>query len=171
MKTFKKVLSLCFAVVLFVVCSPVDALASESVSVLPISRIYEAPDYEDTSAQWYIVDGSGIVRSTPTLGACSISMGYTSEGLYAEFYTNCSHTSEEVGVRDIKIQKKVGIFWSTVATSAGGSCADCSLYGGSILYTNAEYGETYRISCVHYAYCGGYDLQLENVTGGHKYTY
>lgn len=170
-KQTKKVISLCLAIAMLVMGYSNEVVASETIESYVITRINELPNYDDTGVEWFIMNGNENERSTPSLTSCSISIGCSSSGLSAEFYTNCSHVSEEVGVRDIKIQKKVGIFWSTVATSDGGSCGDSSIYGGSILYSNAEYGETYRVSCVHFAYCGGYDLQGENVTDGVKFTY
>lgn len=169
-KIFKKRISLFLAVVILVLCLPGDVSASENVNFCAMNRIYGMPDY-DNEYIWDVLEVSDNVRSTPSLTNCSVACSYSSQGMYIEIYTVCSHQSEEVGVRDVKIQKQVGVFWSTVATSAGGSCADSVAYGGSLLYSGAEYGATYRVSTVHFAYCGGYDLQAEHVTGGSKCTY
>lgn len=150
---------------------PTNVSAAEVKENYPVKRIYQMPHVNDSSTQWFVIESAESERSTPSLTSCSISISCSSAGLYVGFYTNCSHTSEEIGVRDIKIQKKVGIFWTTVLTSAGGSCGDDYMYGASLLYSNAEYGATYRVSCTHFAYCGGYDLQGQNVTDGVKFTY
>lgn len=169
-RIFKKRISLLLAVVILFLCLPGEASASESVSQCPMNRIYGTPDY-DNGCFWDVLESEENARSLPELTNCSVSCSYSSQGMHVEIYTTCSHQSEEVGVKDVKIQKQVGIFWSTVATSTGGSCADSIAYGGSLLYTGAEYGATYRVSCVHFAYCGGYDLQSEHVTGGSICTY
>ena len=169
-KIFKKRISLFLAVVILVLCLPGEVSASESVEAYSLNRIYGTPDFNNGYV-WDVLDENGNMRSTPSLTNCSIARSYSSAGLHIEIYTTCSHQSEEVGVRDVKVQKQVGIFWSTVATSTGGSCADDYVYGGSLLYSGAEYGATYRVSCVHFAYCGGYDLQAEHVTEGAKCVY
>ena len=169
-KVFKKRISLFLAVVIFVLCLPGEVSASESVKSYSMNRIYGTPNYDNGSI-WDVLTENDSARSTPVLTHCNVGVSYSSAGMHVEIYTTCSHQSEEVGVKDVKIQKQVGIFWSTVATSTGGSCADSVIYGGSLLYSGAEYGATYRVSCVHFAYCGGYDLQAEHVTGGSKCTY
>ncbi len=170
-KQRKRILATFLAVLMLVLGCHNTTSAAEAPAVYAVKRIYELPNYDNTNVEWFVIDGNTNVRSTPSLTSCSISMGCSSAGLEVAFYTNCSHMSEEVGIKDIRIQKQVGIFWTTVATSAGGSCGDTCVYGGSLLYTNAEYGATYRVIGVHFAYCGGYDLQAENVTGGVKFTY
>lgn len=166
-----KLLSVFMMVVVLVFGWHNTASAAEMPEVYSVNRINGYPSYENSNVEWFVIDGNENTRSTPSLSSCSISIGCSSAGLQVSFYTHCTHVSEEVGIKDIKIQKKVGIFWSTVATSTGGSCGDDYMYGGTLLYTNAEYGETYRVIGVHFAYCGGYDLQAENVTGGVKFTY
>lgn len=170
-KQRKKILGIFLVVAMLVVGYHNTASAAEIPEVYSVNRIYEVPDYDNPDTEWFVIDGNMTIRSTPSLSSCSIGISCSSAGLQVSFYTHCTHTSEEIGIRDVKIQKKVGIFWTTVATSAGGSCGDTGVYGGSLLYTNAVYGETYRVIGVHFAYCGGYDLQLENVTGGVKFTY
>ncbi len=170
-KRKKRILGAFLAVMMMVLGYHNTAEAAEVPEVYSVKRIYEFSNYNNPNVEWFTVEGNTNVRSTPSLTNCSIGINCSSAGLQVSFYTTCSHTSEEVGIKDVKIQKKVGIFWTTVATSAGGSCGDTYAYGGTLLYTNAEYGETYRVIGVHFAYCGGYDLQLENVTGGVKFTY
>ncbi len=171
----KKMMSLCLTVALLVFCLPARVWAAEdAVEVYQLHTIYGTADYSNENTQWTTVsggNGNDMARSAPWLNHCSIGVTPLSTGLQVDFVTYCSQQAEEVGVRDIEIQKKVGIFWSTVATSVGGSQGDTDGYGGYLLYGNAEYGETYRVSCVHFAYCGGYDLQAENVTPGYKYEY
>lgn len=168
----QKGISLCLALVLCVLCFPGEVSAAEYVEHCQMKRVYTVPVYENTELTWAVVDSQGNAKATvPYITNCFTDRDDTSEGMKLTFTTICSNMSEEVGVKDVKVEKKVGIFWSTVATSEGGSCADASTYRGSLLFTGAEYGSTYRVSCVHFAYCGGYDLQQEGGCEAKKFTY
>lgn len=101
---------------------------------------------------------------------CMINTYSSSKGLLVECFTDATQTASVLGVKDIKIQKKVWYGWKTVATSTGGEEYNTEMMGCSVLYSNAEYGETYRISCVHYGNVDGYN-EVENQTEGIVFTY
>lgn len=171
-KRVQKGISLCLALVLSVMCFPGQVAAAEYVEHCELIRDYTVPVYENTELTWTVVDSQGNARATvPFLTTCSTNRYDSSEGMTLTFTTICSNVSEEVGVKDIVVEKKSGIFWTTVATGEGGSCADTNVYRGSLLYAGAEYGTTYRVTCVYFAYCGGYDLQLEGGSDAKKFTY
>lgn len=60
-------------------------------------------------------------RDSSYLKNCNISAAYMSYGLYIQTETGTTVTASELGVKDIKVQQKNGIFWTTIATSGGGS--------------------------------------------------
>ena len=101
---------------------------------------------------------------------CIISVSCSEEGMRIGITTGSVGTSSVIGVRDIVIMKKVWYGWKTVATSDGDEAYDSGIMGVSLLYTNAEYDETYRITCVHYANVNGY-IEGENDTGAFVFTY
>ena len=101
---------------------------------------------------------------------CFINVDCSSDGMLVDFNTSCSTVASVVGVTDIKIQKKVWYGWSTVATSSGGERENSISYSGHILYEDAEYGATYRVSCVHYGDVDGYEEQ-DNQTENFVFTY
>lgn len=105
-----------------------------------------------------------------TIFNCIIDIYCSSDGMLVEVTTDCLGTASVIGVKDIKIQKKVWYGWKTVATSEGGARENGNTYAGSILYTGAEYGETYRVSCVHYADVDGYE-EGKNVIDSFVFTY
>ncbi|MBE5892602.1 MAG: hypothetical protein E7286_04380 [Lachnospiraceae bacterium] len=82
---------------------------------------------------------------------CFISVYCGSSGMEIAFNTDCVQTASRIGVKDIVIKQKVWYGWKTVATSAGGYLTNVDMFVGEIVFTNAIKGETYRITCTHYA--------------------
>lgn len=168
----KRLFGIALAVALAVGFNPCQAAAAESVMTLVLTETSELPDYDDPNVIWTTASGGtgGSARAL-YLVDCSIGMGYSSQGLSMSFVTGCSEEAAEIGVSDVKVQKKVGIFWSTVASGAGSYEENSYDYGATSLYPNTEYGSTYRVSCRHYAYVDGTYIYLDNETDGHKCTY
>ena len=101
---------------------------------------------------------------------CRISVICSSDGLLAQMSTDCMPEASAIGVKDISIEKRVWYGWKEVAVSSGGEISDSTTFGGSLLYTDAEYGETYRITCTHYATADEY-VEVVNQTDGFVFTY
>lgn len=101
---------------------------------------------------------------------CFILYGCSEDGLSLDFSTGASQTASVLGVKDIKIQKKVWFGWNTVAKSSGYEVEDRASSGGTIIYTDAKFGATYRVSCVHYGTVDVYD-EVENVTDPFVFEY
>ncbi len=101
---------------------------------------------------------------------CIISVSGDDEAMHIDITTNASGMASVIGVKDVKIMKKVWYGWSTVAVSDGGESQNRSMMGISIPYANAVKDATYRITCVHYADVNGY-TEGENDTGAFVYTY
>ena len=91
------------------------------------------------------------ISSRALLHNCLISVYSGSSGMEVAFMTGCSQIASSIGVKEIAIKQKVWYGWKTVATSSGGYNTNDTVYIGTILYTNAIKGETYRITCTHYA--------------------
>ncbi len=105
------------------------------------------------------------------LASCTITYGMSSSGLHVEITTACANGSaSSLGVKDVKIQKKVWWGWDTIATSSGGQDTNCHEVGIQFDYAGVEVGQTYRISCVHY---GTYDVytDLYNETSAFEFRY
>lgn len=105
-----------------------------------------------------------------TFAQCFFSVSGSDEGMSILIHTGTTGIASVVGVKDIKIQKKVWYGWSTVAVSDGGEQTDVSGMAVTILYRNAVKGETYRILCTHYADVDGYE-EFEADSGEFVYTY
>jgi len=104
------------------------------------------------------------------LAQCIISVSGDKDAMYIDISTGAVGTASVIGVKDIKIQKKVWYGWSTVAICDGAESHDHTMMGISIPYANAEKGATYRITCIHYADVDGY-IEGENDTGAFVYDF
>ena len=67
--------------------------------------------------------------------------------------TNSTTRADEIGVKDVVLQEKVNGVWKNI-NIAGGSEQNSYDYGGSVVYTNAVKGRSYRAHCTHYAKYG-----------------
>lgn len=101
---------------------------------------------------------------------CSIVIGCESDGLVVDIATGASQTASSLGIKNIKIEQKKWYGWKLVATAEDVEVQNRASLGISLLYTGAEYGETYRVSCVHYGTVDSY-TEEENVTPGVVYKY
>lgn len=154
-------LGLILAVIMSISWNPMQALAAEEVDILQFERTSQP------SAEGNVGEASDADTAAPRLTAIigySVTPEFNSNGLHVKFYTQSSQKAEEVGVEDVKIQKKVGIFWSTVATASHDGAGDTDIYNSAITYGNVESGKTYRVTCTHFAYIGGNYLQQSNTS-------
>ena len=108
-------------------------------------------------------------RDSGYLKNCNISAAYMSYGLYIQTETGTTKMASELGVKDIKVQQKNGIFWTTIATSGGGSITNDDWFLGSCECKNAVSGEIYRIKCTHFAYIGGNYYHYDNTSDPFTY--
>lgn len=154
-------LGLILAVIMSISWNPMQALAAEEVDILQFQRIPQ-PSAEGNVGETSDADMAA-ARAVAILDK-NITLEFNSNGLYVKFYTLASQKAEEVGVEDVKIQKKVGILWSTVATASHDGAGDTDIYNSSISYGNVESGKTYRVTCTHFAYIGGNYLQQSNTS-------
>lgn len=176
MKNLRRALCLLLAGLLLIGLDPVYAAASEEAAIAAMQMMQqEALTLELTEdgvyGGLYDVDGGSGARVV-MLTNCAIRMTYETSSLYLEFVTGCNYEADEIGVTDIKVQKQKGIFWETwetIATSEGGYENNSYDHIGNCTCTSVVKGETYRVSCTHYAYVRGVYYSLENVTDGHKF--
>lgn len=112
-------------------------------------------------------------KDTPTarttLTNCFILYSCSEDGLEVDISTGAARTASVLGVKDIKVEQKVWYGWKTVLTSDGYEVYNRASSGCSFVY-DAEVGETYRISCVHYGTVDEY-TEIENDTGSFEFQY
>lgn len=165
-KKVRKIAALAFAVMLFGSAPMMEAEAAQQYNTR--NETVEKIDavVKEISEEDFLKNSN--VRTA--LYNCLINVGCSSDGMYVEFVVNADDTASVIGIKNIKIQKKVWYGWKTVATSDGAEDYNAGMFACSILYSGAEYGETYRISCVHYANVNGY-TELENEIDSFVFTY
>ncbi len=149
---------------LFLVSAPcTQALAAEADT-----------GYEEVQVLEASVHALPVDENAPSLqtlfGSCSIDISGSDSGMLIQIQTQSYGVSSVIGVKDIKIQKKVWYGWQTVGTSSGGELTNVSNMVCSVLYEGAEKGETYKITCVHYANVDGYKEGTSD-TGAFVYNY
>ncbi|MED9904376.1 MAG: hypothetical protein UFG06_09340 [Lachnospiraceae bacterium] len=175
MKKKRRVLCMVLAVMLCLGMNPMGAMAAETVGADVMEMIrsdglsLDIAD-ENVFGGLYDLEANGNAREV-MLTNCAIRMAYVdSTYLHMEFVTGSNAEATQIGVKDIEVQEKNGIFWNTIATSAGGSATDTYAFSGSCNSYTVELGKTYRVCCTHYAYINGSYLFLDNVTDGHKFS-
>lgn len=99
-----------------------------------------------------------------SLSNSSISLGIASNGLRIICETNSTTRADEIGVKDVVLEEKVNGVWRSISI-AGGAERDSHTYGGSVVYTNAVKGRSYRAHCTHYAKYGSTTKTLYGEVG------
>lgn len=163
-----KILSLLLSAILFAGIIPADVLAASPVESMQM-YVQEAALENPDVVMYGNPNENNMSRDASYLINCNISAAYMSYGLYIQTETGTTVKASELGIKDIKVQQKNGIFWTTIATSGGGSITNDDVFCGSCECRNAVSGETYRIKCTHYAYIGGNYYHYDNTTDGFKY--
>lgn len=148
MKLLKKIACTLLTAILFNASIATPVLAAEQTDVVEL---------EATITTYDLSSFEGIESRSTTFTNTAIDIRFESDGMHIVIHTGTSMTASVIGVKDIEIQKK-GIFgiWSTVATSTGGEAYNISNCAASLTYTGAVEGETYRVTCTHYADVDGY---------------
>lgn len=158
-----------------VACTALVALLLVSIPAMETRAAEVYVEESEEVAELKFIADEVLTDSNPPMARtalfnCMINVDCSSEGMWVDFNTNSSGTASVIGVKDIEIKKKVWYGWKTVATSSGGERENSNSYAGHILYEDAEYGETYRITCVHYADVDGYEEQ-DNQLDSFVFTY
>ncbi|MFQ8702722.1 MAG: hypothetical protein ACLR9I_02710 [Eisenbergiella sp.] len=99
-----------------------------------------------------------------SLSDCRITIGIVSNGISISCDTNSTTRADEIGVKDVVLQEKVNGVWKNI-NIAGGSKKDSYDYVGSVVYTNAVKGRSYRAHCTHYAKYGSTTKTLYGEVG------
>jgi len=167
MLQMKKVLkALCFGLAAMIMVNTFTLEVSAAETVVIEKEAIEQMETVITEER----SASGNPYARTFLVNCIIAIKNSSDGMLVEFITDATEIASVLGVKDIKIQKKVWYGWKTVATSTGAESHNVGGFNCDVLYTGAELGETYRISCVHYGTVDSY-TEVENQTEGFIFTY
>lgn len=113
---------------------------------------------------WMAMSVSTYAAGEGVLVDCSIGLGIASNGIRIMCDTNSTTRADEIGVKDVVLQEKVNGIWKNISI-AGGSESDSYDYVGSVVYTNAVKGRSYRAHCTHYAKYGSTTKTLYGEVG------
>ncbi len=169
-KQKKQIMSL---LMMLIICTGIVPIKASAASAPAIEYMQvESVDGEIVNFDVIKKENPGnqnIRRDASYLNNCSISVAYADYGLHIQLETGTTQVASVIGVKDIKVQEKNGIFWNNIASSDGGSITNDDWYMGISKCTNAVDGNTYRVKCTHYAYIGGNYYHYDNTTDGFKY--
>lgn len=99
-----------------------------------------------------------------SLSDSSISLGIASNGIRIICETSSTTRADQIGVKDVVLEEKVNGVWKSI-NIAGGSESNSYTYMGSVVYTNAVKGRSYRAHCTHYAKYGSTTKTLYGEVG------
>lgn len=101
--------------------------------------------------------------SNPTLALCDLGVGIASNGISITYITRATENADEIGIKDLVLQEKTTLGWKNISigTRREYNTERCA---GSMVYTGAIKGKTYRVSGTHYAKFGGTEKTLSTVT-------
>ncbi|MBQ2804138.1 MAG: hypothetical protein IJF07_09605 [Lachnospiraceae bacterium] len=163
-KKMIKVLCL-FLVVMFGVMTPQIEVNAEE------SNMTESVEYLETVATTSASSAQAVNSSIRTmLVNCLMNIVCDSDGMLIEMNTDTVSQASVIGVKDIKIEKKVWYGWKTVAVADGAEDTNTNSFLCHVVYANAEVGETYRVTCTHYADVDGY-TEAVHQSGEFVFTY
>lgn len=105
------------------------------------------------------------MTSSDSLAGCSLEIGIASNGVSLTFATRATGTASEIGVKNVVLQEKQpGGGWKSIPISNHYARGTDDYYGG-VVYTGAQKGRTYKVSCTHYAIIDGHEYTLNSQTG------
>ena len=155
---FKAKVTLTILVCLLV--SNIPVLAKEKGFVdIPQNPIVVVPDENSNTIE---------AKANPSLSGCTLEIGIASNGLQLSFRTRATQTADEIGVKNVVLQEKVWYGWKNITLNIR-YVRNSDLYSGSVVYTEAKAGTTYRVNCTHYAIFDGTELTLYSESKELKY--
>lgn len=111
-----------------------------------------------------VVDTNVEAASSGSLVGCTISIISSANGVRVSCISKCTADADEIGVTDVELQEKKDGKWTSIEIK-GGYERNSSTYSGTVLYSGAVEGRTYRAYCTHYAKFGNTIQTVENETG------
>ncbi len=169
-KTKLQILSLVMAAILLMGMNPINVYAAspntvENVEMIILEGGMENPDFYEKGSP----NKNSISRDSSYLIGCDISSGFMSYGLHIQLETSTTQVASKLGVKDVKVQEKNGIFWNTITSSDGNYVTNDDWFIGALDCYSAVDGRTYRVKCTHYAYIGGNYYYYDHTTNAFTY--
>lgn len=109
-------------------------------------------------------ENEDIMLCSASLTGCSLGVVIKSNGMGVDYSTGFTTTASEIGCKDIILQEKHWYGWKDISLGTA-SATNKSSYSGSMTYTGATTGTTYRAKCTHYAAYNGVTYTFSSETG------
>ncbi len=120
---------------------------------------------ENITAGIYNTEGNSGAKAA-MLDDCSIYVTVSESGVVASIITGATEVAKEIGIRDIKVQKKINGIWVTLVEHSGLHDYNDTDFGATVTTGYAEKGAYYRVSCTHYAILSDGLHEIFNETDG-----
>lgn len=143
------VLSLALAAMLLVAVPGVEALAAEEIVTV-------SPDVVEMEEFMTEVESKPGISLYATILTSNFGISFSSYCITMSISPQANRTASVVGVKNIKLQKKVWYGWDVVATGAGGEVYNATSMYWNGYYYSPEYGATYKVTYTIYANVDGY---------------
>lgn len=128
-------------------------------------REYQEPSGENIAAGIHNREGNSGARAA-MLDGCVIYVTVSESGVVASISTGATEVAKEIGVRDIKVQKKINGIWVTLVEHSGLHDYNDTDFAVDVTTGYAEKGAYYRVSCTHYAILSDGLHEIFNETKG-----
>lgn len=103
------------------------------------------------------------------LTGCMTGISGTPTGLTVSYSTGFTKTASEIGVKNVKLQVKNGLSWSTISTIDKRSNTNSPSYLGGFSVDLAQNKREYRVSITYYAIYEGQTYTLPSTTESYVY--
>lgn len=146
----KKLCSVLVLLACFTLTVPMNVKAAGNDFVLSQAKTNVPEELGQVYYGIYNFEMNGTMRAK-SITAAHLSVSLDTNGIYTDVTTGSNFTAAEIGVKNLKVQKKNWLgLWGTVATT-NGSTTNNDFYSAAGYYTGAEVGEHYRVQCTHFA--------------------
>lgn len=169
MNRVKKIISMLLSIIILVVFGKTEVNAAE----------FEVSETENVME---LETEISFIETEPDIGIrplsdfifvnASITVSHGIDGMNITIATTVDNKAMLVGVKNVEVwHKNDKGKWDKVAVSSGGEEFDCTGMGSKMTYTGAVWGDTYKITCVHYAQVGSTFRELKHDTGEFVYNF
>lgn len=156
-KMMRTAVSLCLSAAMMV-GTPYSSMATQNVSQAGVYEIEIGVNSNHTIDPRYL-----------GLTGCTVSIAAGENGLLVDYSTGFTKNAEEIGIKNLKLQKKSGSAWNTIYSISQKRVYNEASFGGSFTKIANKTGDEYRVSLTYYAVYAGKTYTMSDVTGALTY--
>lgn len=170
MKIRNTILKLC---ILLFICMPIKANAGEmEINTHDVndkeSQIIMLDSKEAEKIHMEFIQKEGIAPYSD-LAMSTIGITKGDNIIYVTYTTRSRQIADKIGVRNVTLQAKTGLFWETKSIYNEYE-ENTDTYFGGFGMTNPTEGAKYRAQCIHYTIINGAETSGYNETEVYTYT-